>query len=64
MRVRILVSIAGLDFSYVPGQIVDMPDDKAAAWIDGGNAERVGRETAAKEQNETAVMGKARRRKK
>jgi len=64
MKVRILVSIAGLDFSYVPGQVVDMPSDKAAAWISGGNAEKVGRETAAKEQSESAVIGKARRRKK
>jgi len=40
VAVRFLVSVAGLDFSYVPGQTVNMPADEAAKWCDGVRAER------------------------
>tara|TARA_B100000686_G_C16726469_1_gene938100 strand:+ start:484 stop:693 length:210 start_codon:yes stop_codon:yes gene_type:complete len=40
MKVKILVSIAGAEFSYRAGEIVDMPTDTAKAWIEGGNAEK------------------------
>lgn len=38
MKVRILTSIASAAWSYAPGDIVDMPDEQALAWIKGGNA--------------------------
>lgn len=41
MRVRILTSIAGTDFSWAPGEVVDMPDAEAEKWCDGERAERV-----------------------
>lgn len=40
MQVRILVSIASADWSYVPGQIVEMDDDIARKWIGSRLAER------------------------
>ena len=40
-RVRMLASVAGTDFSWIPGQIVDMDDDQAAAWADGVRGELV-----------------------
>ncbi len=40
MWVRIKVSIASDDWSYVPGDVVDMDDDRATLWIEGGNAEK------------------------
>lgn len=39
MRVRNLISWAGHDFSYVPGEEIDLPDDVAAARIAEGLAE-------------------------
>ena len=40
MKVKILVSIAGADFSYRAGEVVDMESNKAKSWIEGGNAEK------------------------
>jgi hypothetical protein len=66
IRVKILVSIGGLaestygleDFSFEPGQIVELHPDLARSWIAGGLAEGVlERETASIEpQDETAVL--------
>lgn len=39
--VRILQGIAGDDFSWSPGQIVDMPGEEVAQWCDGYRAELV-----------------------
>ncbi len=39
--VRILQSVAGLDFSWVPGDVVEMTDESAAAWADGHRGEYV-----------------------
>lgn len=39
MQVRILVSIASAEWSYVPGQIVEMDGDMARTWIGSGLAE-------------------------
>jgi hypothetical protein len=38
-RIRILQGIAGSDFSWRRGDLVDLPDDVAAAWADGDRAE-------------------------
>lgn len=38
-RIRILQGVAGADFSWVPGEVVDLDDEAAAAWADGHRAE-------------------------
>lgn len=38
-RIRILQSIAGLDFSWVAGDIVEVGDEAAEGWADGERAE-------------------------
>ncbi|MFJ2568175.1 hypothetical protein ACIO02_35520 [Streptomyces sp. NPDC087568] len=38
-RIRILQSVAGLDFSWVPGDVIELDDEAAAAWADGERAE-------------------------
>ncbi|MCW5252218.1 hypothetical protein [Streptomyces sp. SHP 1-2] len=40
-RIRVLQSVAGLDFSWTPGQVVDVSDQDADAWADGVRAELV-----------------------
>jgi hypothetical protein len=40
-RIRILQSIAGLDFSWVPGEVVEVDDAAAEGWADGERAELV-----------------------
>jgi hypothetical protein len=35
MRVELLVGVSGLDFTWKPGEIVDMSGEQAAAWADG-----------------------------
>ncbi len=37
-RIRILQSVAGGDFSWAPGELVELPDDEAAKWADGERA--------------------------
>ncbi|WP_228915914.1 hypothetical protein [Streptomyces sp. DH20] len=39
--IRVLQAIGGLDFSWAPGDLVDLPDDEAAKWADGHRAELV-----------------------
>ena len=41
MRVKMQVSIASSTWSYQPGQVVDIDDEKARTWIKNGHAERV-----------------------
>lgn len=38
MKVKILVSVAGLEFSYGPGDVVDIPKDRAEEFIRIGYA--------------------------
>lgn len=38
-RIRILQSVAGLDFSWMPGELVDVDAPTAAMWADGVRAE-------------------------
>lgn len=40
-RIRILQAVAGVDFSWAPGEEVDLDDELAAAWADGERAEPV-----------------------
>ncbi|NUP19872.1 MAG: hypothetical protein HOZ81_28090 [Streptomyces sp.] len=40
-RVRILQAVSGLDFSWAPGELVDLDDEQAATWADGVRAELV-----------------------
>lgn len=40
-HIRVLQSVAGLDFSWSPGEIVDVDKATAAAWADGERAELV-----------------------
>ncbi|MFD8687852.1 hypothetical protein [Streptomyces sp. NPDC059651] len=39
-RIRILEAISGADFSWQPGDIVDLAEEQAAVWADGHRAER------------------------
>ncbi|MFD9306133.1 hypothetical protein ACFWCB_26350 [Streptomyces sp. NPDC060048] len=39
MRIRILQGVAGDDFSWAPGDEVDLPAEEAAKWADGYRAE-------------------------
>lgn len=40
-KVKMLTSMAGLDFSYLPGEELNVPDDVAQAWHDAKLAEIV-----------------------
>ncbi|MFE1550579.1 hypothetical protein [Streptomyces sp. NPDC058718] len=47
-RIRVLQAVAGVDFSWAPGEEVDLDDEAASAWADGVRAELVeGEEKAA-----------------
>ncbi|MFR0354165.1 hypothetical protein [Streptomyces sediminimaris] len=37
-RIRVLEAIAGADFSWAPGDVVDVSDEEAAGWADGHRA--------------------------
>ncbi|MEU9661925.1 hypothetical protein [Streptomyces chartreusis] len=37
-RIRVLEAIAGADFSWAPGDVVEVSEEKAAAWADGHRA--------------------------
>lgn len=37
-RIRILEAVSGLDFSWQPGDIVDLVEEEAAKWADGHRA--------------------------
>jgi hypothetical protein len=41
VRVRVLRSVAGPDYSYAPGDLADLRETEAAAWITGNLAEPV-----------------------
>ncbi|MEU1275333.1 hypothetical protein [Streptomyces sp. NPDC005799] len=38
-RIRVLEAIAGADFSWAPGDVIEVSDVEAAAWADGHRAE-------------------------
>lgn len=37
-RIKVLEAIAGADFSWAPGDVVDVSDEEAASWADGHRA--------------------------
>lgn len=37
-KVKIVISLAGLDFSYGSGEIVELPDKQADDWVKAGLA--------------------------
>ncbi|KPL29071.1 hypothetical protein JI76_28530 [Streptomyces anulatus] len=37
-RIRLLTSVSGPGFVWVPGEVVDLPGAEAAAWADGVRA--------------------------
>ena len=39
--IRVLQAVAGLDFSWSPGQEVEVSDEQAAVWADGYRAELI-----------------------
>lgn len=39
--IRVLQAVSGLDFSWAPGELVDLDDEQAATWADGLRAELV-----------------------
>lgn len=48
MKVKILVSVAGIGFSYSPGEVVDLPRDRAEEFLRIGFAEKIKPEPAKK----------------
>lgn len=40
-KVRVLQPVAGVDFSWTPGEIVELPAAEAAKWADGSRCELV-----------------------
>jgi hypothetical protein len=48
MRMRILQSVAGTDFSWAPGDVVELPDEEATKWCDGVRATALEEEPPAK----------------
>ncbi|MFE5675105.1 hypothetical protein ACFQ7B_07555 [Streptomyces erythrochromogenes] len=51
-RIRILQGIAGLDFSWAPGDVVELGADAAAVWADGYRAEYVGPSAPAEDDDQ------------
>lgn len=39
--IRVLTSVAGADFSWVPGDEIEIDEAEAAKWADGVRAEHV-----------------------
>lgn len=57
--IRLLQSVSGMDFTWSPGDLVDLPEDQARVWADGVRAEFVEPEASA----EPEAPAKARARK-
>lgn len=57
MKLKFLNSIAGADFSYITGQIVEIEDGWATALISGGLAEKVGEPDGGEQNSGTAGNG-------
>lgn len=39
-HIQLIVGVGGLDFSWAPGEVVDLPEEEAAKWADGERAIR------------------------
>ncbi|WP_069885273.1 hypothetical protein [Streptomyces luteocolor] len=64
-RIRILQSVAGLDFSWAPGDVVEVDAAVAEAWADGERAELAdddGKENAGAEKAAARSRGGGRSR--
>ena len=59
MRVKILKSLSGLDFSYRKGQEVELEDNRAKKWIEGEVAVEVKLQTTAKKAPSNTTKSKA-----
>lgn len=55
MQIRLLVSMAGPENSWSPGDVIDWPDEEAARLVEAGYAELVRTEAV-----ETAIASDAR----
>jgi len=56
MQVKILMSLAGSNFSYSKGDTCEVEDAEAQNWIDAGWAEKAsGKEAKAKASKETNI---------
>ena len=58
-RIRILQAVGGTDFSWAPGDEVEVDDEQATAWADGERAELI--ETAEKATPKSRGGGRGRR---
>ena len=47
--IRLLQSVSGMDFTWSPGDLGDLPEDQARVWADGVRAELVQPEASAEE---------------
>lgn len=68
MKIKILVPICGLSFSYTPGDVVEINDAEAKRWIDAGHAAKASKpqisaDKAAKADAEKAEKAEQARRK-
>lgn len=58
MKVRMNVSIAGVNFSYHPGQEVELPDEMAEKWAAAGHCEPIGERPGEEEDTKKTKRGK------
>jgi hypothetical protein len=49
------VSIASADFSFQPGEVIDLPDAQARTWIGSGHATQVNGKTPLTNRNDISV---------
>lgn len=56
-RVRFLQAVGGTDYSYTPGEVVDLPGEEAEAWADGVRAELVRGEAPETPESNAASRG-------
>lgn len=54
-KIRVLVAVAGTDFAWSPGDVVDVDEKTARAWCDGERAERVERKRRPRPEIEHAI---------
>jgi hypothetical protein len=54
-HIRVLEAIAGADFSWAPGDVIEVSDDEAAAWADGHRAELASSDEAPGKGSPSAV---------
>ncbi|MFJ9020801.1 hypothetical protein ACIRPU_12575 [Streptomyces sp. NPDC102259] len=60
-RIRMLTSVAGVDFEWHAGQEIDLPGTEAAKWADGVRAELVRTASVETPERATATETSARK---